>query len=209
MAVHASQLFRAFEVSSDNGTCPLCRGDLVIGEQAYFATGRKGPDGSPLYTPEAQVAPRDSRVETRPTGCTCRGRRAHTTRCRLHQTCDCPTVRRRGRGGRSYQQARHGRDCPNKIGWNDLYQTLPGCWDRVVHVGCAQAVGLVVPENSKQTRGSRWQGRYDTSETPQEVATVAPTPTVASPSQVPPRPSEACTVMWYTRPSPNGLRSAR
>lgn len=175
MTVAARDLYRAFPASTAEGECPLCGEGIDRGEMCFFATGRRGPDGAPIYTGEAQIAPRDARVERRPPGCTCRGKRAHTARCGLHVRCTCQTAR--NRYGGSY--VRHSRECQNLIRMSDLYRTLPGCWDQVVHCACASERGMTIPENSKIARGRRTRGVFDSLE--DAPAPVAPAPAPPTP----------------------------
>lgn len=87
-----------------------------------FVTGAQAFYLSTLRRPNGersyqQLGRGESSVRFRPEDCNCNGYRFHTRRCRL-----------RGR-----------------VFWR--YETLPGVWERMVHVGCAAAEGYTVPES--------------------------------------------------------------
>ena len=168
MTVNATDLPRAFHVTTNAGQCAICAAGLEQGERAFYGVVRRDPSGAPLWTGEGQVAPKDARTMVRPEGCTCRGRKAHGARCALSKACSCPT--RRGRGRATY--VAHGRRCPNAIAFGDLYRTLPGFLDHAVHVGCAAGVGMTVPTGEVTTYGARDKGRLSTGEVAVEAAPV-------------------------------------
>lgn len=167
--INPAKLFRAVNVSTQNGDCLLCGEAFVPGTQArlatyqelgseaaaFYLTGRRNGDGTANFTPEAQVEPRDAQVATRPQGCTCKGKRAHGKRCALFRSCGCPT--KQGRYG-SYQQHRGG--CRNKLNYADCWSTLPGYWDGFVHADCAAELGFVVPAQARKTWGRRVEGVF-------------------------------------------------
>lgn len=175
MTVTASDLPRAFNVTNRAGTCPICREGFETGERAFYGVVRRGPDGSAMWTGEAQVAPRDARTSVRPTGCTCRGKRAHGKRCALAVSCACPT--RNGRGRSRYQA--HRRSCSNALSFSDLYATLPGFVDHAIHVECATRNGLVTPTGEVTTYGARTVGHFTT---PGVGATPTPTTPMVAPN---------------------------
>lgn len=152
----STDLYRAFDLTNTVDDCAICASVLHDGatsRQGFYLTGKRSTvAGVADLLPANQVAPKNAQTLARGAVCSCKGRRAHTKRCRAFVACKCTT--RRSKYGKTY--VAHKKACANTLKW----ETLPGYWDVCVHSQCASDAGFVTPANVKVTRGNRSQGHF-------------------------------------------------